>query len=256
MYRENSLKKSLGQGKVAYGIIHALGSAAAAEMIGMAGYDYVIIDGEHGPGDHQSHLQSLQAVASTPATALYRVENNDRIVLKRALDLGVEGVMVPGVSSAEEARAAVAACRYPPKGVRGFAAGVVRASDYGLSIGQYIADGESQLLISVMIETEEGVRNAAAIAAVGGIDVVQIGPADLSYELGVPGLFGDPRYLAAQTAIEQAVLEQRKVLGGVPMPGIGLDYLLERGYRMITLGADVMCLSQGLAKTLAAAPRR
>ena len=110
MFRQNSLKQLLGRGKIAYGIIHALGSAAAAEMIGMAGFDYVLIDGEHGPGDHQSHLRSLQAVAATPATAFYRVENNDRTAIKRALDLGIEGIMIPNVASAEEAQDAVAAC--------------------------------------------------------------------------------------------------------------------------------------------------
>ena len=250
MFRQNSLKQLLGRGKIAYGIIHALGSAAAAEMIGMAGFDYVLIDGEHGPGDHQSHLRSLQAVAATPATAFYRVENNDRTAIKRALDLGIEGIMIPNVASAEEAQAAVAACRYPPRGVRGFAAGIVRASDYGLRIVKYMSEGESELLISVMIESAAGAQNAAEIAAVEGIDVVQVGPFDLSYDLGIPGRFDDPRYLAAQTAIEKAVLAQGKILGGAPMPGLGLEHLLERGYLMITLGADVMFLSQGLAAAL------
>ena len=107
MYRENSLKKLLGRGQVAYGMISAMDSAVAAEMIGMAGYDYVLVDAEHGCGALQSHLHSLQAISSTPATALYRIESNDRTILKRVLDLGVEGVMVPSVSTADEARAAV-----------------------------------------------------------------------------------------------------------------------------------------------------
>ena len=256
MYRENSLKNLLAQGRVAYGMISAMDCAVAAEMIGMAGYDFVLVDGEHGPGDVPSHLHALQAIGSTAATALYRVEDNDRTALKRALDLGVEGVMVPGVSNAAGARAAVAACSYPSKGVRGFAAGVVRASDYGLSIGRYLSDGAAQLLISVMIESAEGVANADEIAAVEGIDVVQIGPADLSYDLGVPGRLDDPRYLAAQTAVEAAVGRQGKILGGVVMPGITLEYLLEHGYRMITLGADVVCLSRGLSTALAAARGR
>jgi 2-keto-3-deoxy-L-rhamnonate aldolase RhmA len=256
MFRTNALKELLGRGQIAYGVIHALPSPTAAELIGMAGFDYVLIDGEHGPGDHQSHLQSLQAVAATPATALIRVENNDRTVLKRALDLGVEGVMIPNVSSAEEAREAVAGCRYPPRGARGFAAGMVRASDYGLRIRDYMSNGESELLIAVMIESAAGAKNAAAIAAVDGVDVVQVGPFDLSYDLGVPGRFDDPRYLAAQVAIEDAVLEHGKVLGGAPMAGIGLDYLQDRGYRLVTLGADVMYLSQGLAAALPASRRR
>lgn len=256
MYRENSLKKLLGRGQVAYGMISAMDSAVAAEMIGMAGYDYVLVDAEHGCGALQSHLHSLQAISSTPATALYRIESNDRTILKRVLDLGVEGVMVPSVSTADEARAAVAACRYPPNGVRGFAAGIVRASNYGLSVERYLLEGAAQLLISIMIETAEGVRNAADIAAVEGVDVVQIGPTDLSFDLGLSGRLDDPRYRAAQTAIEQAVTRQGKVLGGAVMPGISVDYLRERGYRMITLGADVACLARGLTTTLAAVQKR
>lgn len=256
MYRENSLKELLGRGEVAYGMINAMGSAAAAEMIGMAGYDFVVIDGEHGPGDLQSDLHALQAVGSTPATALYRVEDNDRTCLKRALDLGVEGVMVPSVSTAAEAKAAVTACRYPPKGGRGFAAGVVRASDYGLSLERYLSDDGGRLLIAVMIETAAGVGNAAEIAAVEGVDIVQIGPADLSYDLGVCGRLDDPKFVAAQAAIEEAITRQGKILGGVVMPAISLEYLLEHDYRMITLGADVVCLSRGLSATLAAARRR
>lgn len=251
MYRENALKERLRRGDVAYGMINAMGSAVAAEIIGMAGYDYVIVDGEHGLGDLRSHLQALQAISSTPATALYRIENNDRTVLKRVLDLGVEGVMIPCVSTAVEAEAAVAACRYPPGGARGFAAGMVRASDYGLSFTRYLSDGAAQLLISVMIETAEGVRNAGEIASVEGVDVVQIGPADLSFDLGVSGRLDDPRYLAAQKAVEEAVTARGKILGGAVMPGISLDYLMERGYRMITMGADVVCLTRALTVTLA-----
>jgi 4-hydroxy-2-oxoheptanedioate aldolase len=255
MYRENSLKERLGRGHVAYGMINAMGSSVAAEMIGMAGYDYVIVDGEHGLGDLQCHLGALQAIGSTPATALYRIANNDRTVLKQVLDLGVEGVIVPCVSTATEAQAAVAACRYPTKGVRGFAAGMVRASNYGLSLERYLSDGPAQLLISVMIETVEGVKNAAEIASVEGVDVVQMGPADLSFDLGVAGRLDDPRYVAAQRAVEEAANREGKVLGGAVMPGISLDYLLERGYRMITMGADVVCLSRALSATLATARR-
>lgn len=252
MYRTNSLKERLKAGGVAYGMISAMGSAVAAEMIGIAGYDYVIVDGEHGLGDMEGHLHTLQAISSTPATALCRVEHNDRTVLKHALDLGVEGVMVPCVSTAAEAQAVVAACRYPPEGVRGFAAGMVRASDYGSSVQRYLSDGAGQLLVAVMVETAEGVRNAGEIAAVQGVDVVQIGPADLSFDLGVAGRLDDPRFLAAQTAFEEAVKARGKTLGGAVMPGISLDYLLERGYRMITMGADVVCLSRALSAALAA----
>jgi 4-hydroxy-2-oxoheptanedioate aldolase len=255
MYRPNRMKSRLREGEVAYGIVHGLACASAAEMIGMAGYDFVLIDGEHGSGDHQSHLASLQAVAGTPATALYRVENNDPVLLKRALDLGVEGIMVPNVTTAEEAQAAVAGCLYPPRGIRGFAAGAVRASDYGLHVKKYLKDDASELLICVMIESRMGALHAADIAAVEGVDVIQIGPFDLSYDLGVPGQFDHPLYVEAQDWIERAAADAGKAMAGAPMPGLSLERLLERKYRMITLGADVMFLSMGLAATLPAARR-
>jgi 4-hydroxy-2-oxoheptanedioate aldolase len=246
MYRRNRSKSKLLGGGSAFGLIHALAHPRVAEMIGLAGYDFIVLDGEHGPGGIAEHLACLQAVATTPATAVVRVAPNDTGLISRALDLGAEGIMVGDVCSAEEARTAVAACFYPPRGKRGFSAGTVRASDYGLNIGNYLAADGAELLVCVMIESGEGVKNVRSIAMVEGVDVIQLGPFDLSYDLGIPGQFEHPKFLTAIKKIEAAVQKAGKILGGVPLPGLPLEAILERGYRMITVGADVPMLAAAL----------
>jgi len=250
MYRGNRLKSHLRAGNTAFGIVHALAHAAMAEMIGLAGFDFVLIDGEHGQGDHQAHLGCLQAVAGTPAQAILRAESSGRTVLKRLLDLGVEGVMIPCVSSVEQAREVVRSCRYPPDGVRGFAASGVRASDYGFQTNRYLREHSSQLLIAAMIESREGVENIAGIASVDGIDVIQVGANDLSYDLGVPGQLDHPSLIDALAAIEASTLANGKILGGAPSLGMDVSELVRRGYRMITMGRDVGIFAKGLTAVL------
>jgi 4-hydroxy-2-oxoheptanedioate aldolase len=192
----------------------------------------------------------LQALAGTNARAFLRVSNNDPVVLKRALDLGVEGIMVPNISSAAEARAVVSGCRYPPRGIRGFAATGVRASDYGLQGKRYLKEYESELLVAVIIESRAGAENAGAIAAVDGIDVIQVGVNDLGYDLGVSDKPDDPRLRDAVAAIETAALQAGKWLGGAPYAGTGVPALIERGYRLITLGRDIGLLGGALSALL------
>jgi 4-hydroxy-2-oxoheptanedioate aldolase len=250
MFRHNVLKDRMGAGEPVFGLAHALANPSVAEMIGMAGFDFVLIDGEHGTGDHQTHLRCLQAVAGTSAQALLRVDSNDSVVIKRALDLGVDGIMVPNVATAEEARAVVASCRYPPSGIRGYAASGVRASDYGFQAARYLKDYAAELLIAVMIESREGAANVKSIAAVEGIDVIQVGANDLSYDLGVPEQFDHPSLLTAVAHIEDAAKRNDKWLGGAPLPGVDPAGLIERGYRLITLGRDVGVLMKGLSAAL------
>jgi 4-hydroxy-2-oxoheptanedioate aldolase len=252
MFRPNTLKTRLRRGEAAFGVVHALANPSVAEMIGLAGFDFILLDGEHGTGDHQLHLNCLQAIAGTPATALMRIEANDRTVLKRTLDLGVEGVMVPNIGSAAEARDVVAACRYPPNGVRGFAASGVRASDYGFQSDTYLQEYAERLLIAVMIESRAGVENAAAIAEVNGIDIIQIGANDLSYDLGVPEQLDHPLLHAAVAKVEAAAKANGKILGGAPLPRVDVATLVQRGYGLITVGRDVGMLGKALASSLAA----
>jgi 4-hydroxy-2-oxoheptanedioate aldolase len=246
MFRTNALKARLLSGQAAFGIVHTLAHPSVAEMIGLAGFDFVLIDGEHGQGDHHAHLACLQALSGTHACGLMRVESADGTVLKRALDLGVEGVMVPNISSAAEAREVVASCRYPPAGVRGYAASGVRASDYGFQAERYMREYASQLLIAVMIESRAGVDNVDAIAAVEGLDVIQIGANDLSYDLGIAEQFEHPDLLAAVSRIEGAAQAHRKILGGAPLAGVSADALVARGYLLVTVGRDATLFGKAL----------
>ncbi len=251
MYRTNQCKAKLNNDTAVYGMVHGLAHPMIAEMIGLAGYDFIVIDGEHGPGGMQTHLATLQAVSATPATAILRVDSNDEVALKRALDLGVEGVMIPDVRTGEQAQDAIASCLYPPRGKRGFSAGTARASDYCLNINQYLTDDGAELLICLMIESASGVENAAQIAATEGVDVVQLGPFDLTYDMGIPGQFDHPDFLDAMAEIEKATLAAGKILGGMALPGLPPDAVLEKGYRFITAGADVPMFSEALSTNLA-----
>jgi len=250
MYRKNQSKAKLNDGQAVYGMIHGLAHPSVAEMIGLAGYDFIVIDGEHGPGGMQTHLACLQAVAATPTTAFLRVDSNDEVALKKALDLGVEGVMIPDVRTGAEAISAVASCFYPPRGKRGFSAATVRASDYCLNMDQYMPDDGAELLVCLMIESASGVESASEIAQVEGVDIVQLGPFDLSYDLGIPGQFEHPTFQEAVAEIESATLAAGKILGGMALPGLPMESVLERGYRFITAGADVPMLAETLAKHL------
>lgn len=252
MFRTNRTKSRMLAGDPAFGLLHSLAHPYLAEMMGLAGCDFVVVDGEHGIGDGTAHLACLQALAATPATSILRVASRDTAPIKRALDLGTEGILVPDVRTPEEAESVARACFFPPRGTRGFSAGTVRASDYGMGIENYVASDGAELLLCLMIESAAGVDNAAAIAAVDGVDLIQVGPFDLSYELGIPGQFEHPDFQAALERIEAAVLGAGKLLGGVPLPGLGFDALRERGYRMITLGADIPLFATGLKTALAA----
>src|SRR5918995_4758971 len=138
MFRTNALKRRLREGKRALGCWTVLGSAPVIELLAYCGFDYLLLDQEHGFGEPSSLLHCLQAMAAAPqCTSIVRVPSNDPNYLKRVLDAGVEGVMVPNVETADEARAVVAACRYPPAGRRGSALGSARASDYGIHSSDY-----------------------------------------------------------------------------------------------------------------------
>jgi 4-hydroxy-2-oxoheptanedioate aldolase len=256
MRRANATKEKLKRGETVYGLFHGFAHPLMAELLGLAGYDFVLIDGEHGPGDLMTHLAQIQAIQATPATALLRVASNDPIAFKRALDLGVEGVMVPNVSSPIEAADAVAACRYPSHGGRrGYAASILRASNYGFATEDYLERAAEDLLITVQIETLGGASLAGEIAAVEGVDVVFIGPSDLSGDLGHLNRYDHPDFIRTVQAIEEAVTAQGKVLGCLPYPGTDLAALKARGHRFVCAGSDIAIMREAVRAQVAGLPR-
>lgn len=250
MFRTNQTKAKLLAGKLVFGMIHSLAHPAVAELIGLAGYDFVMIDGEHGLGNDSAHMACLHAVAATPANVILRVPGHEPAPIRRALDLGFEGLLIPDVRNVRQAQNVVDCCFFPPRGKRGFAAGLLRASDYGLAAQEYVASDGNELLLCLMIESAEGVKNVQAIAEIDGVDVIQLGPFDLSYDLGIPGQFDHPKFLKALERIEKGVKAAGKSLGGLTMPGQSCEPLIERGYNMLTVGADLGMLAAALKDAL------
>src|SRR5256714_13273157 len=193
MFRPNALKARLAAGKRALGCWTVLGAPPVIELLALCGFDFLLLDQEHGFGRPSSLLPSLQAMAATPGCpSIVRVPANAPNYLKRVLEAGVEGVMGPTVETAEDARAVVAACRYPPAGRRGSALGSARASDYGINASKYKQAAADELLIVCQIESPKAVENIEAIAAVAGVGVLFIGPHDLSGSVGQLGDLQQP----------------------------------------------------------------
>ncbi len=176
----SGMKQRISERGPQFGCWIEMFSPIAAEVVAQAGYDFVLIDLEHGPGSYLDAIAVMQAIQGRDCAPLMRVPSNDEVALKRALDTGVAGVMVPAVNTADEAAAAVAACHYPPRGRRGMAAAIVRGADYGLRAAEYIQSAGEALLVMCQIESAEAVENAAAIAGTEGVDMLFIGPFDIS----------------------------------------------------------------------------
>jgi 2-keto-3-deoxy-L-rhamnonate aldolase RhmA len=229
----------------------SLSDPAVAEIAAGGGFDFVVVDTEHAPLGLETVADCLRAVEVNNVASVVRVPWNDPVRIKRLLDLGPDGLLVPMVETADEAREAVAATRYPPEGERGVAA--ARASGYGRDFESYVESGHRDLSLILQIESGAAVENAAAIAAVEGVDALFVGPADLSASLGVFGEWDHPELLAAIEAVLEAGDEAGVpvgTLGATPeevraLGSLGFDYLLS--------GVDAAHLVAGQRRSLEAA---
>jgi 4-hydroxy-2-oxoheptanedioate aldolase len=228
-----------------------LGSALTAEMAGVAGFDWVLLDHEHGPGSDTTISQQLQAIAATPATGLVRIAANDPARIKRVLDAGAHGVMIPYVSTAAEAQAAVTAMRYPPRGIRGVAK-LTRATGFGSDFDDYFAQAHERLVTIPQIETAEGVNNAAAMAAIDGVDVLFVGPMDLSTNLGIVGQYEHPLCIDAFKRVAAAARNAGKAAGILLLNPAHVAMCRELGYTFVALGSDGGSANTGLRAAAAA----
>ena len=222
-----------------------LGNPQVVEILSLAGFDYLVLDQEHGLGDATSLAAQLHAMSATPTVGVVRVPWNDHVYLKRVLDVGAEAVLIPSIDTADEARAAVAACRYPPRGRRGTASSSVRASSYGMA-PDYVATCADELLIACQIESATAVANIDAILAVDGIDLMFIGPFDLSATVGQMGNLKHPEVARADRAGRGARSSAAgRPMGTVPHPGCTLHDMFERGYQFVNAGSDISRLRDG-----------
>ena len=251
MPAEFPLKRELLAGRPAFGCWLELFSPLAAEIVAQAGYDCVMIDLEHGPGSLMDAIALFHAVQGAGAAPLLRVPANDPVALKRALDIGPAGVMIPAVNARAEAEAAVAACRYAPRGVRGMAAPVVRASRYGADWQTYVQNAHETLLVICQIESRAAVEAVEEIAAVQGVDMLFVGPFDLSANVGHLGEPDHPEVRELIAAVERAAKAAGKLLGAIPTPGRGVEDLLAAGYDLLLPDMDSLMLRDAARAALA-----
>jgi 4-hydroxy-2-oxoheptanedioate aldolase len=242
----NAFKHAIRAGQHQVGLWVSLASAYSAELVAGSGFDWLLLDGEHSPNDPPRILEQLQAVAPYPVTPIVRPAWNDKVLVKRYLDVGTQSFLVPYVSSESEARSAVEAVRYPPRGIRGVA-GTTRASRYG-RIADYAKRAEEEICMLVQIETRAGLDHLEAIARTDGIDGVFIGPADLAAGLGH---LGDIGHAEVQSAIKDAIARIRSC--GKPAGILATDEpsakrYMEWGTTFTAVGLDAMILARETEK--------
>ena len=220
----NRFKSGLADGRRQFGLWLDLADAYSAEICAGAGFDWLVIDAEHAPNDVRSVLAQLQALAAYPVEPIVRIAHGDTVTIKRMLDVGAQTILVPLVESAGQATALAQAMRYPPRGVRGVASSVVRASRWNRIPG-YVDEAETEICLVVQIETRAGLDALEKIAAVDGVDALFIGPADLAASLGH---LGDPRHPDVQQAIDDGIRRSRRA--GKPAGILAADETLARRY--------------------------
>lgn len=241
----NTFKARLRSGEPQIGLWLGLANSYCAELAANAGFDWLLIDGEHAPNDLRSLLAQLQAIAGYQSQPVIRPLVGDAALIKQVLDIGAQTLLVPMVESAEQARELVRAVTYPPKGIRGVGSALARASRWN-SVPGYLDKADDEICLLVQIENKQGLENLDAIAEVEGVDGVFIGPADLSAAMGHRGNPGHPE---VQTAIEDAIVRVRKA--GKAAGILSADEKLARRYlelgaTFVAVGVDTTVLMRGL----------
>ncbi len=250
MFRPNRLKQTIATGGRAYGFWLMGAMPTLAEIAANAGFDFVVIDNEHGPGDLFTTIAMMRAAQGSDATCMVRAPSHDPALLSRLVDSGVDTLLIPMVNSAAEAKAVVDACLYPPAGRKGFAAGAVRASGYGLA-ADYVEKANDNLFIAVQIESVDAVAQTAEIAAVPGVDMIFIGPNDLAGSLGRPGQSDDPECAALVAQACEAARSVGKPLGSIPRKGMTYRDAFAEGFQLVIDGADVALYREGVRQAVA-----
>jgi 2-keto-3-deoxy-L-rhamnonate aldolase RhmA len=234
------------------GVFLQLGSPVGADIAGRAGFDWALIDLEHGVGAEGDLMAQLLGLAASGVAGFVRVELASRLRIGRALDLGATGIMVPQVNDAALARQVVEWCQYPPAGSRGVALSA-RGAGYGRSKHEDVGRLDSEIVRIAQIETGTAVEAVDAIAAVDGIDVLFVGPSDLSHSLGVPGEFDHPKFGSALDSIADAARRHGCILG-VHLPNVGeLTRYRRLGFTFVSIAADTSGLMSFFTTAISAA---
>jgi len=239
------LRQRVLAGEATVGLFATLGSLTAAEMIGRGGFDWAVLDLEHGMGTEAELHAQLLAVQATPTAAVVRVASAERLRVGRALDLGADGLMIPRLETVAEVAETVSYMRYPPAGIRGVATST-RGAGYGARSHPQVRDVNARVLGVFQVESMAAVEAAAHLAALDGVDVLFVGPADLSHSMGIPGQFDDPRFLAALDRVIGACRTHGKSAGILLRDAAAVPEALERGFRFLGVGSDSGILIAGI----------
>jgi 4-hydroxy-2-oxoheptanedioate aldolase len=243
----NPFKAALANGQRQIGFWLSMADAYMSEVSATAGFDWLLIDSEHAPNDLRSILAQLQAVAPYRAEAVVRPVNADPALLKRLLDIGARNLLLPMIDSAEEARAAVAAVRYPPHGIRGVGSAVGRASRWS-SRADYLDISDSEICVLVQAETVTALENLPAICEVDGVDGVFIGPADLAASMGHRGKPGHPDVQKAIEAAMRTIIASGKAAGTLTSDQALARHYLELGCTFVATGVDILMFANAARK--------
>ncbi|MBI4234658.1 MAG: hypothetical protein HY686_09465 [Chloroflexi bacterium] len=236
MMRGNLVKEKLQRGEPVVGAFCNIPSPAAVEILGLLGFDYAIIDGEHGIPDLETSEHMFRAAEAVGITPLVRIALNLPQNILRYLDAGAMGVQIPMVNTREDAQAVVNAVKYPPVGRRGLAA--VRAAGYGIprALGEYVQQANQETLVIVQIETRQAVANARGIASVDGVDLVFLGPTDLSSSFGYPGQATHPEVMAAIEQVGKIAREAGKAAGTIARDPAAYEHWRKAGFQYLCTG--------------------
>lgn len=246
-----TLRQRLSKERALIGLLQSHGSLQLSEMAGVCGYDFLLLDGEHGTFSDHDYLHTLQVLSGVDTLGLVRVARHDPNAIGRYLDMGADAIVVPNVSTVEQATALARAMEYPPRGTRGFGAPLQRTTRYGSDLAAHLKAPREGVCLFVIIESALGVANVEEILAVEGVDGAIIGPSDLSADLGRLGDYSHAAYAEAMAHIESAAKDRGKILGTAPHPGSPIETLLARGYQLIIAGADVSLIREAMTAQVA-----
>jgi 2-dehydro-3-deoxyglucarate aldolase len=233
----NRLREDLRAGKRLIGCWCSLANPITTEVLGVAGFDWVLLDGEHSPNDVISFIPQLMALKDSPSAPVVRPSQNDAVEIKRLLDAGFYNFLVPFVESADDARRAVSATRYPPAGIRGVSVSQ-RSNRYG-TVPDYFTGINDQICVMVQIESRAGLAAAADIAAVDGVDCLFVGPSDLAAGLGHLGNASHPEVQAAMQTIFEAARAHGKPIGILAPVEADARRYIELGATFVAVGSDL-----------------
>ena len=240
---ENAFKQAIAAPGAQIGLWLGLADPYSAELCATAGFDWLLVDGEHGPNDLRSMLAVLQAVAPYASHPVVRLPHGETALIKQVLEIGATTLLVPMVETAAQARALVRAMRYPPEGVRGVGSGLARSSRWS-GYPDYLKEANRQVCLLVQVETAAALAQIDAIAAVDGVDGVFIGPADLSASMGHLGQPGHPEVRAAIEAALARILAAGKAPGILALDESLARRYIELGARFVAVGIEATLLAQ------------